>query len=819
MPAKCPLDTDTIRKNFKALQEYQRPAVQKEAAKAAAEHMIECAGCAAGYLDEFFQLGTIVTDTLSGRTLPGPVQAPFSGLTEYEDALLASILTAREKGGGGVVSVRYRSSQRSTALAMFARLATRLRENEINIDVTAPGIPVLNGSPVALVLEETLLPWIGLTNLTTRLWVVLARYGSDMSQIPIVADLGPLPSTKGFEDLWQNKYISELRKRFNYSRLDDSLKGLLEWAAVPALAGAGFLRMQIPAHLLRSSGPEDDERDTLQILVQSGMLVPGGEIPAEEPAAYEIADPELAAEIFRAMDLAEQVKTLQAWRQSLAMGRDPDRSLFFAVAQRLVYLGMRKAVREWLKKEIPNHDQETYEAARKLIADWQLKPGEASAWAALLGELHIPLALKLAMEACDLEASNEANRHTLGMLYARRALRVKKAALTSSDEDLNEVRKNLAELKGNHVAEHSLIQFSLDTGRANEAAEQFGLRKLRPQTAYWTSLWIAVEIGRRNLADARFEADQWTKNEPGNARAWLTLASCYDGSDTAADIDHALEAVESALHVEPGLPAALTIKARILRDRGRLHEAVKALDDVLKNYPENEHALHLSADLLAERSDWNQANKYYDRLEDVDPGNFPALISRCDWLLKSPPVGNTVLDQVDARLQLLRPPLDGSPFARSLSARLQLARGGGPADMGGFRALFSESMNNDTLRYQLALAYAFLNRFRNIESDILIDPRRNPSVRGLNTLAMIYRIQARRHGALSGPAGMLYLQSRELDPKNLYTQRAFHHWWTEVGSPAEFKDEAAGIEARVKEAGLPWIESPVLFCGESDRAD
>ena len=40
------------------------------------------------------------------------------------------------------------------------------------------------------------------------------------------------------------------------------------------------------------------------------------------------------------------------------------------------------------------------------------------------------------------------------------------------------------------------------------------------------------------------------------------------------------------------------------------------------------------ADVLAEQGDWPAADHEYDAIKDIDPGNVPVQISRCDWLLK-----------------------------------------------------------------------------------------------------------------------------------------------------------------------------------------
>jgi tetratricopeptide (TPR) repeat protein len=827
MPAKCTLTEQEILRNYAVLRESNRSKESQAAALAAADHQSECVQCAAGYLDEFFQLGKQLTDTLSGRPLPGPVQAPFTQLTEYESALLASILDAKAKNQGGVVAVIYKAPQRATALALFARLATRLREKDIPVDVIAAGIPAANAAPVALVLDEAALAWLGSAGLSARIWVVMARHNSGAFAghwgVPVIADAGPLPSTKGFESFWDREYFQKLRQEFVDVRLDEALLDLRDWSTVPALAATGFSRAQIPTLYLRFAGAEDSDMIPLQLLLQARMLLLSGQDSAGE-ALYEIAEPELAPELFRAMSPERQQAHLEAWRKSLDMSKDANRGAFHAAAHRLVDLGMHKVARIWLKTAIPDHNQQTYASARALIEAWKLAPREASAWAALLYELGIPLALKLAMEACDREPNNAAVRHTLALLHARRALTLQRAFPEDREEpprfttDLERARENLRKLKGNQVAEHSLIQFELETGNAIAAAELFGFRDRRPQTSYWTSLWIEVEKGRNNFEDARDEAKRWTGREPSNPRAWLALANSYAGSDRAANIEKALAAVDAALRVGPGLPAALTLKARILRERGYWNDAAKILGEVLENYAENEHALHSLADMHAEAGRWDEANKYYDRLEDVDPGNFVALISRCDWLLKHPPGGGSALQEVDERLKTLQPPLNDSPFARSLRARLQLARRADLANMGGFRALFHNCADG-ALRNQLALAYAFLERAKNVEAEILIDARRNPAVRGLNTLAMAYRIQARRFGGSAAPAGALYIQSLELDPDNLYTQQAFRAWWMEIGRPQELdRSEMARIQQRVADAGLPETEPPVLFHGEREHA-
>jgi predicted Zn-dependent protease len=253
---------------------------------------------------------------------------------------------------------------------------------------------------------------------------------------------------------------------------------------------------------------------------------------------------------------------------------------------------------------------------------------------------------------------------------------------------------------------------------------------------------------------------------------------------------------------------ALTLRARILRDRGYWNQAKTALESIREIWPENEYALHLLADMHAEAADWKTADCYYSQLEDADPGNFAGLISRCDWLLKHPRSGTENFDDVERLLNGVRSPLNESPYTKSVRARLLLARGKRGRALSDFKCLWSAEFDSRPLRNQLALAYGYLERPAT-EPQILIDLRHQHSVRSYNTLAKARRLQGKPKEALQPIE-----ESLKLDPENLYTRRAYLALLRELGELKSQRGEAEAAMVKVKEAGLPLAEPPALFFQE-----
>jgi tetratricopeptide (TPR) repeat protein len=126
----------------------------------------------------------------------------------------------------------------------------------------------------------------------------------------------------------------------------------------------------------------------------------------------------------------------------------------------------------------------------------------------------------------------------------------------------------------------------------------------------------AVELLRRSLEiDDRF-APAW------NAYAWALYhlsSACTEGSRHHA---LALDAADRALALAPSMASALTLKARVMAETGRVDEAYALIRDALRKDPANIDLHHAHFVLLAQTGFLDLARTHLQRVVAADPNHL-----------------------------------------------------------------------------------------------------------------------------------------------------------------------------------------------------
>jgi adenylate cyclase len=124
-----------------------------------------------------------------------------------------------------------------------------------------------------------------------------------------------------------------------------------------------------------------------------------------------------------------------------------------------------------------------------------------------------------------------------------------------------------------------------------------------------------------------------TEIDPGYARAWALMAHAQMISRQAVGEkgDDGLVAAERALSLEPNLPEAHAVKARILADLGRHDEAAAEIDMAIAQDAESYEVIRSAAYLSYRRQRLEDAIRYWERathLMETDI-NSPAMLMSC----------------------------------------------------------------------------------------------------------------------------------------------------------------------------------------------
>ncbi|MGQ9635815.1 MAG: tetratricopeptide repeat protein, partial [Bryobacteraceae bacterium] len=760
---------------------------------------------------------------IAGETAGGPSQPPAGSLAELEATLLAEAIQAHKANKHGVLALVHALDERATALEVLARLSSRLKTSRIpariylpgsELNLTVPG-PILAPSFEAL-------NWLVALAPRSRLWVaLLARHSQnrwlDNSPVPVL-QVRSLPRSDALGLARQSFYEATSSVAVG---LQDTEARLLDAICVPGAVGKAIRASQLAAMLnCEPAGLESG----LAALVDQELINPRlDEVAAEyEPdVSYQVVDRKFAAARLESRGEEDRLTLYRNWWRSLRRDASDDRFAFYEFVAWLAEGRQRPLARRFLREVLPASDKNTPQAGQEVKEALGLQESrELRAWGELLEELRFPVAVALLELALRQEPNNPYLLHTLGRCYGRRARNLAGPGIGRQYEYRRAV--DCFHGAATHeatcvVAQHSLIDLELELGRVREADRVFGANR-DLSSPWWATLngKIAARLRRPGVLQRLQEAQE---RDPDNFFFGVMLADFHAQRHKYRD---AIGLLNNVLMKHPDHLQALTLKARIYRDRGWLNSALQTLEHVLQEYPENEYALHLAADIHAERRQWTEASAYYRRLEEADPGNLPGRISRCDWLLKHSPGPHP---EVERLLPPPGDPLADHPHVVSIRARLHLAAGRHEEGLEVLQELYTQYPDSSVLRNQLALALARLKRFD--EARALVEGA-SRGVIDENTYARVLRREAAhwaeqrqtdRAAQSLQEAYQCYRRSREIDDENLYTLRGllglFNEWEKIQPDVSSAHDgELSQARAALPAGGLP-IEEPEDLWRES----
>ncbi|GEM_PF-6907569 len=159
-----------------------------------------------------------------------------------------------------------------------------------------------------------------------------------------------------------------------------------------------------------------------------------------------------------------------------------------------------------------------------------------------------------------------------------------------------------------------------------------------------------VERGHVRLAAARFDADPTSAlakattdfdaaiaKEPGSVEAWLGLGKAWIAVarlqesrrlDAKEAWNHALRDAEEAIRLQPKLPRALRLRARVYQALGRTEEAIRDFTQAIALHPRDAEVFVERGSALLQLARVQEAIADFDRALAIQPRNFGALLYR-----------------------------------------------------------------------------------------------------------------------------------------------------------------------------------------------
>ena len=181
-------------------------------------------------------------------------------------------------------------------------------------------------------------------------------------------------------------------------------------------------------------------------------------------------------------------------------------------------------------------------------------------------------------------------------------------------------------LDSDNLEAHKLLTaLALRTGDMNEVIAQMSyLLSITEQPQDGYRLATAILARNTDKLAALTAMEQLAANNPDSPYAQMALSRTAVLADQP---DQALEAVDSALALQPGLDEALILKAQILISMQRKEEALALMRDVTTRYPQNLDMHFAYARLLLDAEDLEGAREQFSQVVRQEPDNVDALYS------------------------------------------------------------------------------------------------------------------------------------------------------------------------------------------------
>jgi len=172
-------------------------------------------------------------------------------------------------------------------------------------------------------------------------------------------------------------------------------------------------------------------------------------------------------------------------------------------------------------------------------------------------------------------------------------------------------------------------------------ALQSQTKEQMPAHAFFALAHSHMEVGEFATAATYFQ-DLLNTSKEDNAHIWIMLAQCYVGLDR---LDKACAAARQAIQAEPDRPGAQTTLGYVYLLQENWLSARQALSAAIRIDPEDGTALCLLGQVCEAIGQPTQALGYYERAQQVDPGD--ALASHLHDKLRNvaPGLNNEVKNQ------------------------------------------------------------------------------------------------------------------------------------------------------------------------------
>lgn len=177
----------------------------------------------------------------------------------------------------------------------------------------------------------------------------------------------------------------------------------------------------------------------------------------------------------------------------------------------------------------------------------------------------------------------------------------------------------------NPEAHKLLTALALRTGDMDEVVAQMGyLLSITEQPQDGYRLATAILARNADKLAALTAMEQLVANNPDSPYAQMALSRTAILAD---QLEQSLEAVNSALALQPGLDEALILKAQILVSMQRKDEALVLMREATTSYPQNLDMHFAYARLLLDAEDLEGAREQFSQVVRREPDNVDALYS------------------------------------------------------------------------------------------------------------------------------------------------------------------------------------------------
>jgi tetratricopeptide (TPR) repeat protein len=226
-------------------------------------------------------------------------------------------------------------------------------------------------------------------------------------------------------------------------------------------------------------------------------------------------------------------------------------------------------------------------------------------------DVSVPHYLQAAMESRDprvaeraMQVASFAKQYDVALQAARRWVEL--------DGDNIEARKGLTAL-ALQVGDMDEVIRQVDYLLAVSTDPEEGYRLATAVLVHDTDKQAALEVMRRMV-----------DHHPQNVYAWMALCRM---AVQAGELQQALEAVDKALVYDPGLPAAIILKAQVLVRLDRKADATEVLRQAVAAHPEVPDLHFAYGRMLLDADELEQARAQFAEVVKLDPDNGDGLYS------------------------------------------------------------------------------------------------------------------------------------------------------------------------------------------------